>query len=162
MRSVTVAEALSDHVPKGCTHKCRRYKLQPGTAWKMDVYGKHEVVKIDEATAKKAEYTYCTAHFDGREMAIFDVGGTEHRQPTEENDKATDNRLGSKRKIRKLKKQRKEAPGVAKAISWENDGAEPKEDPKERALSRRSKLHDEQPEGKSYRRAGPRKALVLY
>src|SRR5512133_1044058 len=96
--------------------------MSPGTAWKIDVYGKHEVVEIDEATAKKSIYTYCTAHFDGREMAIFDVGGQEYRQPTEDDPKATERRLGSKRKIRKLKKQRREAPGVARAVSWENDG----------------------------------------
>ena len=162
MRSVTVAEALSDHTPKGCDHKCRRFKMLPGTAWRMDMYGKHEVVEISEAEAKKSVYTYCTAHYDGREMAIFDVGGHEHRQPTEEHAKATDSRLGSKRKIRKAKPPKREAPGVApRAISWENDGAAPKEDPAERARARREMKIAEPSGDRPRRRAGPRGGLSL-
>lgn len=160
MRKTTVAENLGEHTPKGCDHKCRRFKMQPGTAWRLDVYGKHEVVQVDELIIRKATYDYCTKHFDGREMAIFNLGDTEYLQPVEEDPRATDARLGSKRKIRKLRKPKRDAPGVAKqAINWENEGPAPKEDPAERKTRRAKEAVP--PGERSYRRAGPRGGLTL-
>jgi hypothetical protein len=145
------------------THSYQIYRMQPGTAWKLDAYGKHEVVEVDEALCKKADHEDgCTMHFDGRGMMIFKVGEQEYLQPTEENDKATDDRLGKKRKIRKLRKPRREAPGVAPeaegsymlTVAPDSDQVR-----KERKPRRGTAL----PPGefKPYRRAGPRRGLTL-
>ncbi len=154
MRKITIAVQKPDHVPKGSQFKCRVFVPQPGTAWKLDVYGNHTVVEIDEETAKKAKYDYATMHFDGRDMAIFKIDDEEYLQPTEDDPRATEDRLGSKRKKRRVVAPRKEAPGVApKAISWENDAPEPKETAQER---RKAKL-----ESLALETGGGRKRKVL-
>jgi hypothetical protein len=167
MRYVTVAENKGTHIPKGEKHHCRLFRMLPGTAWKVDPYGKHEVVEVSEEQVKKSIYGYCTMHFDGREMAIFNIGEQEYLQPTAEHEKATDRRLGSKRKIRKLKKPRRDAPGVApQAINAENEGPEPQEDREEKRATKRARRLDlgateEAPRARKGRRTGPRGGLSL-
>lgn len=160
MRKITVAEHKGEHKPKGCDHKCNLYVMRAGTAWKLDVYGNHQVVEILEGHAEQAEYTYCLMYFDGRQMAVFKIGEDEYLQPIAENPRATDDRLGSKRKKRKQKAPRRDAPGVApQAISWENDD-EPRS--KRDHTPRRSTLSVEPGEVRQRRRkSGPRGGLNL-
>lgn len=114
MRKITVAKLHK--TIKLPTHSYEVYAMQPGTAWKIDVYGQHTVVEVDEALCKKADHVDgCVMQFDGRQMAIFKVGEQEYVQPMIEDSRATDDRLGKKRKIRKRKASapRRDAPGVA-------------------------------------------------
>lgn len=163
MRKVTIAKFKCHRKPKPKDEWFEHdvWTMQPGTAWRYDQYGNHEVVEVGESTCRKAE-GWSTIHFDGRTMIAFEpVEGVSYLQPKEEDSRATEDRLGKKRKKRKLRAPRREAPGVAPAsINWENDGPEPNED-SDRKSRRQSKAP---PEGgtRPYRRAGPRGGLKLF
>jgi hypothetical protein len=113
MRAVTVCQEMGEIVPKGYKHKCMLRKMMPGTAWKLDRYGHHEVKEVGPGFVQKAEYDFCTMNFDGRPMALFMIDGEEYLQPLTDDPRAREDRLGSKRKLRKKKLIKHDAPGVA-------------------------------------------------
>lgn len=110
MRQVTVAESLGLRDVPGAHHKSTAYRLVAGTVWKIDDEKRdHLVIQVDEKVAKAAKYTWTLRWIDGRSVAVFEVGGVELAQPVAEDPKARDRRLGSTR----LRRQRRDAPGVA-------------------------------------------------
>lgn len=116
MRKVTICKVKEVRKPgkKDDWYEHTVYRMQPGTAWRIDPYGQHEVVEVSEDLCKKSE-GWCSMQFDGRNVITFEVDDKQYAQPTVEDSRATEDRLGKKRKIRKRKEQapRREAPGVA-------------------------------------------------
>lgn len=167
MRYVTVAEVREIKKPgkKDGWYEHAVYRMMPGTAWKIDPYGSHQVVEVDEDLCKKIakeDTGYCHAHFDGRNMVIFKVGEDEYMQPTADDPRATENRLGSKRAKRKARKPRRDAPGVApQAISWENDDTALVASGSDQPGRRHRKAALQPGEVRPYRRAGGRGGLRL-
>ena len=84
MRVLTTAINKGEHkVPEG--HKASLYALAPGRALHIPEVGETEVVTIDAAQAKRAEYTYCLKWIEGRTVALFtDDHGATLAQPTKD------------------------------------------------------------------------------
>ncbi len=122
MRFVTVAENLGPAKVPGAdhSHKFDKYGMLPGTAWKLDETGERTLVRIDKALAEAARYDWMIANIDGRNVAEFLAGGLRFAQPIHDDPKAKDTRLGSSR-LRKLRKPKHEAPGVAPEVPTSDD-----------------------------------------
>jgi len=84
VRVLTTAINKGEHkVPEG--HKASLYALAPGRALHIPEVGETEVVTIDAAQAKRAEYTYCLKWIEGRTVALFtDDHGATLAQPTKD------------------------------------------------------------------------------
>jgi hypothetical protein len=135
--------------------KLTDYRLSPGTAWKINDDTKdNHVVEVGKEICAKAKHTWKARWIDGRTVVVFDVDGQEYAQPATEDDRAREVRLGSTRKVRKLRAPRRAAPGVVQEAA-----GEPEPEPEKRRRKVRS-LEDAAP-AKRRGRSGPRGAMVL-
>lgn len=67
-------------VPEG--HKCDLYALAPGDALLIDDDARtSEVVQIDKAQARRAEYAFRLRWIEGRTVALFTLDGRRYAQP---------------------------------------------------------------------------------
>jgi hypothetical protein len=155
LRKITICEDLGEKKVPGSDHsrKTSDYRMVPGTAWKTDdATGTHSVVEVSKEICAKAKHTWCSRFVDGRTVIMFSYEGQEYCQPATEDERAREVRLGSTRKVRKLKAPRRQAPGVAEAAAGEPE-------PERRQRKVRS-LEDAAP-AKRRGRSGPRGGMTL-